>query len=75
MRVVTTEIEAARLRRAGRAASGRRAKMTEHTIELDEHRGMAAQKATALRRLLGEVEAQRAALASRQEELELQLFA
>jgi hypothetical protein len=48
--------------------------MTEHTIELDEHRGMAAQKATALRRLLGEVEAQRAALASRQEELELQLF-
>ena len=52
----------------------RRAQMTEHTIELDEHRGMAAQKATALRRLLGEVEAQRAALASRQEELELQLF-
>ncbi len=49
--------------------------MTEHTIELDEHRGMAAQKATALRRLLGDVEAQRAALASRQQELEEQLFA
>ena len=48
--------------------------MTGPTI-LDEHRGMAAQKATALRRLLGEVEAQRADLASRQQELEHQLFA
>jgi hypothetical protein len=49
--------------------------MTERTIDLDEHRGMAAQKATALRRLLSDVEAQRAALASRQKELEGQLFA
>ena len=49
--------------------------MTEHTIDLDEHRRMDAQKATALRRLLSEVEAQRAALASRQEELEHHLFA
>jgi hypothetical protein len=49
--------------------------MTEHTIDLDEHRGMAAQKATALRRLLSDVEAQRLSLASRQHELEQQLFA
>ena len=44
-------------------------------IALDEHRGMAAQKATDLRRLVGEVEAQRAALAARQQELEKHLFA
>ena len=31
--------------------------MTDQTIELDRHRGMAAQKATDLRRLLAEVEA------------------
>ena len=30
--------------------------MTKRTIELDEHRGMAAQKATDLRRLLSDVE-------------------
>ena len=36
--------------------------MTERTIELDEHRGMAAQKATQLRRLLAEVEADERAL-------------
>lgn len=49
--------------------------MTDQPIELDEHRGMAAQKATGLRRLLGEVEAQRTALAMRQQELEHHLFA
>jgi hypothetical protein len=31
--------------------------MTDKTIDLDQHRGMAAQKATDLRRLLAEVEA------------------
>jgi hypothetical protein len=31
--------------------------MTDRTIDLDQHRGMAAQKATGLRRLLAEVEA------------------
>jgi hypothetical protein len=31
--------------------------MTEKTIDLDQHRGMAAQKATDLRRLLADVEA------------------
>lgn len=49
--------------------------MTDHTIELDGRRGMAAQKATDLRRLLTQVEAQRAALQARQEELERHLLA
>ena len=40
--------------------------MTEKTIELDEHRGMAAQKATDLRRLLADVEANEKALRIRQ---------
>jgi hypothetical protein len=31
--------------------------MTDKTIDLDQHRGMAAQKATDLRRLLADVEA------------------
>ena len=31
--------------------------MTDKTIDLDQHRGMAAQKATNLRRLLADVEA------------------
>jgi hypothetical protein len=49
--------------------------MTNKTIELDEHRGMAAQKATDLRRLLADVEANEAALRLRQDELETQLIA
>jgi hypothetical protein len=49
--------------------------MTDRTIELDRHRGMAAQKATEVRRLLGEVEADARALRLRQEELEAQLVA
>ena len=49
--------------------------MTEHTIRLDRHRGMAAQKATEVRRLLAEVEANQKALRERQEELESQLIA
>jgi len=44
--------------------------MKDRTIELDERRGMAAQKATELRRVIGEVETQRAALQQRQDELE-----
>lgn len=44
--------------------------MTDRTIELDEHRGMAAQKATELRRQITAVESQRAALQERQEQLE-----
>jgi hypothetical protein len=44
--------------------------MTNHPVELDEHRGMAAQKSTELRRRLHEVQADQAALRQRQEEFE-----
>ena len=44
-------------------------------VVLDEHRGMAAQTATELRRLRAEVEAQRAALRRRQAELERHFLA
>jgi hypothetical protein len=49
--------------------------MTDHPIELDEHRGMKAQQATELRRLVSEVAADRASLKARQEELEKFLIA
>lgn len=39
-------------------------------MDLDVHRGMAAQKETEIRRLLHEVQADQAALRARQEELE-----
>jgi hypothetical protein len=44
--------------------------MTDNPVELDEHRGMAAQKSTELRRRLHEVQADQAALRRRQEEFE-----
>ena len=46
--------------------------MTKQTIELDMRRGMAAQKATELRRLMSEVTANEELLRSRQQELEEQ---
>ena len=49
--------------------------MTDKTIDLDAHRGMAAQKATDIRRLLAEVEANERALRLRQDELESHLVA
>jgi hypothetical protein len=49
--------------------------MTDKTIELDQHRGMAAQKATELHRLLADVEANEKALRVRQAELETHLLA
>lgn len=49
--------------------------MTDTTIDLDQRRGMAAQKATDLRRLLAEVAADEKALRIRQDELESQLVA
>lgn len=49
--------------------------MTDRTIDLDLHRGMAAQKATEIRRLLAEVEADERVLRLRQEALEAQLGA
>lgn len=44
--------------------------MTDKPIDLDEHRGMTAQKETDIRRRLHEVQADQAALRQRQEELE-----
>jgi len=49
--------------------------VTDKTIDLDRHRGMAAQKATELRRLLADVEANESALRLRQDELEAHLLA
>jgi len=49
--------------------------MTDYTVDLDRHRGMAAQKATELRRLLTEVEANEKLLRQRQAALEEQLLA
>ena len=49
--------------------------MTDDTIDLDQHRGMAAQKATELRRLLADVKANEKALCLRQHELESHLLA
>jgi|ERR1700722_2976937 hypothetical protein len=49
--------------------------MTDRTIDLDQHRGMAAQKATELRRLLSSVETDEKELRARQAELEAQLLA
>ena len=44
--------------------------MTDRPVDLDEHRGRAAQKDTEIRRRLHEVQADQAALRARQEELE-----
>jgi hypothetical protein len=49
--------------------------MTDPPIKLDRHRGMAAQKATEIRRLLGEVESNESALRERQQQLETRLLA
>jgi hypothetical protein len=49
--------------------------MTDRTVDLDKRRGMAAQKATSLRRLLSDVEANEKSLRLRQEALETQLVA
>jgi hypothetical protein len=49
--------------------------MTDKTVDLDQHRGMAAQKATELRRLLADVEENEKALRLRQDELESHLLA
>jgi hypothetical protein len=49
--------------------------MTDKTIDLDQRRGMAAQKATGIRRMLAEVEANEKILRLRQDELEAHLLA
>ena len=49
--------------------------MTEIPIELDKHRGMAAQKATDIRRALAEVEVNAKLLRDKQGVVEIQLLA
>lgn len=49
--------------------------MTDKTVSLDQHRGMAAQKATDLRRLLADVAANEQVLRAKQDELESHLIA
>ena len=49
--------------------------MTDKTVNLDQHRGMAAQKATEARRLLAEVRANEKTLRERRDELEAHLLA
>jgi len=49
--------------------------VTDKTIDLDRRRGVAAQKATELRRLLADVEANESTLRLRQDELEAHLLA
>ena len=49
--------------------------MTDIPIELDKHRGMAAQKATDIRRVLADVEANAKLLRDKQGMLEIQLLA
>jgi hypothetical protein len=48
--------------------------MTDHPVDLDKHRGIAAQKATDLRRALAEVESNVRQLRERESELENQLM-
>ncbi len=49
--------------------------MTETPIDLDKHRGMAAQKATDIRRVLADVEANAKLLRDHQGVVEIQLLA
>jgi hypothetical protein len=49
--------------------------MNDAPIDLDQHRGMAAQKATDIRRMLADVEANASVLRDRQSAVESQLLA
>ena len=50
-------------------------RMDDTPVDLDKHRGMAAQKATDIRRLLAEVEANAKLLRDRQGVIEIELLA
>ena len=50
-------------------------RVTEIPIELDKHRGMAAQKATDIRRVIAEVEANARLLRDRQGVVEIEILA
>ena len=49
--------------------------MTDNPIELDKHRGMAAQKATDIRRVIAEVEANAKLLRDKQGVVEIEILA
>jgi hypothetical protein len=57
-----------------RSESMRARPMTDEPLDLDKHRGMAAQKATDLRRVLAEAESNTRELRDRQVRLESQLL-
>jgi hypothetical protein len=57
-----------------RSESMRARPMTDEPLDLDKHRGMAAQKATDLRRVLAEVESNAKELRDRQAHFENQLL-
>src|ERR687893_813844 len=59
----------------GRGASTERPAMADQPTNLDDHRGMAAQAATELRRMRADVEADQASLRERRDELERLLAA
>lgn len=50
------------------------ARMNDNSVDLGKHRGMAAQKATDIRRVLAEVEANARLLRDRQSAIEVQLL-
>jgi hypothetical protein len=58
-----------------RSATTRARRMNDAPIDLDQHRGMAAQKATDIRRVLADVEANAKVLRDRQSAVESQLLA
>jgi hypothetical protein len=68
-------VAAAASRRLIRQPPVGKAPVSDDPTNLDQRRGMAAQKATEIRRQLAEVEAQQAALRNRQAELEKYLLA
>jgi hypothetical protein len=57
-----------------RSATMRGHLVSENPVDLDKHRGMAAQKATDIRRVLADVEANAKLLRDRQTAVELQLL-
>lgn len=50
-------------------------RMNDNPVDLDKHRGMAAQKATDIRRVLADVESKARLLRDRQSVVEIQLLA
>src|SRR4051794_32349419 len=58
-----------------RSVSMRARRMSETPIDLDKHRGMAAQKATDIRRVIAEVEDNAKLLRDKQGVVEIQLLA